>query len=94
MHAEARVSVQQQCSCRAYFLDQAVLLLFAADPDHRPSMHSIMVHPLWWPPPQRLAFLIAVSDRVEGEDRAVRTATAFAFAGRGYGVGVGAKKDL
>ena len=39
-------------------------------------MHSIMVHPLWWPPPQRLAFLIAVSDRVEGEDRAVRSTTA------------------
>lgn len=46
-------------------------LLLAADPDHRPSMQSVMVHPLWWPPPQRLAFLIAVSDRVEGEDRAV-----------------------
>ncbi|KAL4433623.1 hypothetical protein ABPG75_000064 [Micractinium tetrahymenae] len=40
------------------------------DPDRRPPMHSIMTHPLWWPGPQRLAFLIAVSDRVEGEDRA------------------------
>lgn len=37
-------------------------------------MRSVMVHPVWWPPPQRLAFLIAVSDRVEGEDRAVRSA--------------------
>lgn len=43
----------------------------AADPAQRPPMQSVMVHPLWWPAPQRLAFLIAVSDRVEGEDRAV-----------------------
>lgn len=42
-----------------------------ADPDLRPPIHSVMAHPLWWPSPQRLAFLIAVSDRVEGEDRAV-----------------------
>lgn len=47
-------------------------ILFPADPDCRPAMHSVMVHPVWWPAPQRLAFLIAVSDRVEGEDRAVR----------------------
>ncbi|KAI3434469.1 hypothetical protein D9Q98_002546 [Chlorella vulgaris] len=39
------------------------------DPDCRPSMASVLVHPMWWPAPQRLAFLIAVSDRVEGEDR-------------------------
>lgn len=37
-------------------------------------MHSVMAHPVWWPGPQRLAFLIAVSDRVEGEDRAVSAA--------------------
>lgn len=55
-----------------WVLPQAAHSLLPADPDHRPSMHSVMVHPLWWPPPQRLAFLIAVSDRVEGEDRAVR----------------------
>ena len=34
-------------------------------------MRSVLVHPLWWALPQKLAFLIAVSDRVEGEDRAV-----------------------
>jgi hypothetical protein len=37
-------------------------------------MRSVMVHPLWWPPPQRLAFLIQMSDRVEGEDRRVSAA--------------------
>lgn len=40
-------------------------------------MRSVMAHPLWWPGPQRLAFLIAVSDRVEGEDRAVSANTYF-----------------
>lgn len=33
-------------------------------------MTSVMCHPLWWTAPQRLSFLIAVSDRVECEDRA------------------------
>lgn len=42
-----------------------------ADPDRRPSMQSVMAHPVWWASPKRLAFLIVVSDRVEGEDRAV-----------------------
>ena len=46
-------------------------LAAASEPDQRPPMRSVMVHPLWWPPPQRLAFLIQVSDRVEGEDRRV-----------------------
>jgi serine/threonine-protein kinase/endoribonuclease IRE1 len=36
-------------------------------------MRSVMAHPVWWPPQQKLAFLISVSDRVEGEDRAVST---------------------
>ena len=36
-----------------------------------------MAHPLWWPPAKRLAFLIAISDRVEVEDRAVSTQGAY-----------------
>ena len=60
------------CSAVLLGLATGCSFLLPADPDHRPSMHSVMVHPLWWPPPQRLAFLIAISDRVEGEDRAVR----------------------
>ncbi len=38
-------------------------------PEKRPTVAAAMAHPLWWPAPRRLAFLIDVSDRVEGEDR-------------------------
>jgi serine/threonine protein kinase len=41
------------------------------DPRRRLSMAAVMAHPLWWPPSLRLAFLIALSDRVENEDREV-----------------------
>lgn len=54
-------------------LPEAVDLLsatLAADPEARPAVRAAMAHPLWWPGPRRLAFLIDVSDRVEGEDRA------------------------
>lgn len=39
-------------------------------PNQRPSVQAVMAHPLWWSPSRRLSFLIDVSDRVEGEDRA------------------------
>jgi serine/threonine-protein kinase/endoribonuclease IRE1 len=42
----------------------------ARAPGGRPSAAAAMAHPLWWPAPRRLAFLVDVSDRVEGEDRA------------------------
>jgi len=43
--------------------------MLAAAPEQRPTVAAAMAHPLWWPAPRRLAFLIDVSDRVEGEDR-------------------------
>ncbi|KAL6780758.1 hypothetical protein ACKKBF_B11875 [Auxenochlorella protothecoides x Auxenochlorella symbiontica] len=43
--------------------------MLAHDPRRRPSAAAVLTHPLWWPSAQRLAFLIDVSDRVEGEDR-------------------------
>lgn len=43
--------------------------MLAAAPEQRPTVGAAMAHPLWWPAPRRLAFLIDVSDRVEGEDR-------------------------
>lgn len=44
--------------------------LLAQHPEKRPRVESVMSHPLWWASDQRLAFLIDVSDRIEGEDRA------------------------
>jgi len=52
-------------------------------------MRSVMAHPLWWPAPQRLAFLIGISDRVEGEDRAVSGALADGVCCASYLVVVG-----
>ena len=43
--------------------------MLAPTPEMRPSVDAAMAHPLWWPVSRRLAFLIHVSDRVEGEDR-------------------------
>ncbi len=47
--------------------------MLAADPRQRPSIQAVMAHPFWWGAQQRLGFLIALSDRVEGEDREVRS---------------------
>ena len=44
--------------------------MLAAVPEDRPTVAAVMAHPLWWPVPRGLAFLIDISDRVEGEDRA------------------------
>lgn len=46
--------------------------MLAHDAGARPSVAAALTHPLWWDAPTRLAFLIDVSDRVEGEDRSVR----------------------
>ena len=43
----------------------------ALKPAARPPVAPVLAHLLWWDPPRRLAFLIDISDRVEGEDRAV-----------------------
>ena len=66
----------------------------AADPDHRPAMTSVMVHPLWWPVTQRLAFLITISDRVENEDRMVRAKGCWAPAGAESRARAGAEMAL
>lgn len=39
------------------------------DPDQRPCVEAILAHPLWWSAARKLAFFVAVSDRVEGCDR-------------------------
>lgn len=39
------------------------------DPELRPCVEAILAHPLWWSPARKLAFFVAVSDRVEGCDR-------------------------
>ena len=51
--------------------EHMVAAMLAADPRQRPSIEAVMAHPFWWGAQQRLGFLIALSDRVEGEDREV-----------------------
>ena len=51
--------------------EHLVAAMLAADPRERPSIQAVMAHPFWWGAQQRLGFLIALSDRVEGEDREV-----------------------
>ncbi|CAI0381626.1 unnamed protein product [Linum tenue] len=43
--------------------------LLDPNPDKRPKVEEVVVHPLFWPPEKRLTFLQDVSDRVELEDR-------------------------
>ena len=77
--------------------DALVRAATARSPRARPSAAAILAHPLWWSPAQRLAFLSALSDRVEPEDRGVGPSlllaalqgyAADAFSGGGGGGGV------
>ncbi|KAK9719627.1 bifunctional endoribonuclease/protein kinase ire1 [Basidiobolus ranarum] len=43
--------------------------MIAMNPRHRPSAYAIMLHPYFWTPAKRLAFLQDVSDRFEVEER-------------------------
>ena len=52
--------------------DNLVRAMLAAAPKRRPSMPAVMAHPFWWRPAHALAFLIALSDRMENEDREVQ----------------------
>ena len=40
----------------------------------RPPMAAVLAHPAWWPPAQKLAFLVDLSNAMEFQDRAVRVA--------------------
>lgn len=55
--------------------EQLLRSMLTAKARGRPSMRAVMSHPFWWPPANRLAFLIAMSDRMENEDREVRRST-------------------
>jgi hypothetical protein len=39
----------------------------------RPPMAAVLAHPAWWPPAQKLAFLVDLSNAMEFQDRAVRS---------------------
>jgi hypothetical protein len=43
----------------------------------RPPMAAVLAHPAWWPPAQKLAFLVDLSNAMEFQDRAVRTMASF-----------------
>ena len=48
----------------------AVSAALARSPRARPPVAALLAHPLWWSAGERVAFLVALSDRVEPEDRA------------------------
>eukprot|EP00898_Chlorokybus_atmophyticus_P001021 jgi/Chlat1/191/Chrsp1S03110 len=50
-----------------------VTRLLQPDPSLRLSAEEALLHPFFWPPEVRLAFLIDISDRVEGEDRVLNS---------------------
>lgn len=43
--------------------------MFSRNPKLRPDATSVMIHPFFWPPEKRLAFLLDVSDHFEAEPR-------------------------
>ena len=46
-----------------------VRAMLQQQPAKRPSIEACMHHLFWWPPAQRLALLIDLSNRMETEDR-------------------------
>ena len=48
-----------------------VRAMLQQQPAKRPSIEACMHHLFWWPPAQRLALLIDLSNRMETEDREV-----------------------
>ncbi|KAK9828434.1 hypothetical protein WJX81_007728 [Elliptochloris bilobata] len=49
--------------------EHLVRAMLAAAPKRRPGAEAVMAHPFFWPSGKQLAFLVALSDRVECEDR-------------------------
>lgn len=39
--------------------------MIASDPSLRPTIHTVLIHPFWWPPSKRLSFLKDASDYLE-----------------------------
>lgn len=68
---------QARCNLKAIAhlpeAEHLVRAMLAAAPKRRPGAHAVMAHPFFWAPGKQLAFLIALSDRVECEDREVRS---------------------
>ena len=69
MHAQGRAKLQELSHLKE--AEQLLRSMLTFKPKGRPSMRAVMSHPFWWPPAQRLFFLIDMSDRMENEDREV-----------------------
>ena len=72
MPAQGRAKLQELSHLKE--AEQLLRSMLTFKPKGRPSMRAVMSHPFWWPPAQRLSFLIDMSDRMENEDREVRPA--------------------
>ena len=68
--AQGRAKLQEVSHLKE--AEQLLRSMLTFKPKGRPSMRAVMSHPFWWPPHQRLSFLIDMSDRMENEDREVR----------------------
>lgn len=68
--------MQARCNLRAIAhlpeAEHLVRAMLAAAPKRRPGAEAVMAHPFFWSHTRQLAFLVALSDRVECEDREVR----------------------
>ena len=73
MLAQGRAKLQELAHLKE--AEQLLRSMLTFKPKGRPSMRAVMSHPFWWPPAQRLSFLIDMSDRMENEDREVRPAS-------------------
>ena len=67
--AQGRAKLQELAHLKE--AEQLLRSMLTFKPKGRPSMRAVMSHPFWWPPAQRLSFLIDMSDRMENEDREV-----------------------
>jgi len=67
---------QARCSLKAIAhlpeAEHLVRAMLAAAPKLRPGAAAAMAHPFFWAPERQLAFLVALSDRMECEDREAR----------------------
>ena len=73
MPVQGRAKLQELAHLKE--AEQLLRSMLTFKPKGRPSMRAVMSHPFWWPPAQRLSFLIDMSDRMENEDREVRPAS-------------------
>ena len=69
MPAQGRAKLQELSHLKE--AEQLLRSMLTFKPKGRPSMRAVMSHPFWWPPAQRLSFLVDMSDRMENEDREV-----------------------